>query len=123
MPANITQAAKKKDISIAYYEGIAANQRPRSVFSLLHEKLNQGQDLEHPNAEKEMRIRMGESGATSCGVLLQEIQGQNFSPEKWLIFVVLELKTRQKGGEALRKKGWGGWTRIYSHRINGGGHL
>ena len=41
-------------------------------------------------------MRMGEHVATSWGVLLQQIQGQNFSPKKCLILGVLELKTRKK---------------------------
>jgi hypothetical protein len=47
---------------------------------------------------------MGECVATSCGALLQEIKEQNFPPKKWLVFRVLELKTREKWRRSLTKK-------------------
>jgi len=69
----------------------------RSAFSLLHIDL----DLEkkHPNDEKDRRIRIGDRLANSW-VPPSTIQGKNF-----LIFGVLELKTRRSGEAGERRVG------------------
>jgi hypothetical protein len=50
---------------------------------------------------------MGECVATSCSALLQEIQEKNFPPKKWLVFRVLELKTREKWRSCEAEDGGG----------------
>jgi hypothetical protein len=54
--------------------------RSRSDFSLLHIDLDLVLEKKYPNDEKERRMRIRGRVAISCGALLQQIQGQNFSP-------------------------------------------
>jgi hypothetical protein len=73
-------------------------------------KTRSGSRSRAPNNEKESRIRMGECVATSCSALLQEIQEKKFPPKKWLVFRVLELKTREKWRRSCEAEDGGGRT-------------
>jgi hypothetical protein len=80
MPLNLAHIAKK-----AYKQSSmkkCSQSSSRSVSSLLHVDLDLDLDLEEkrPNDEKWRRMSIGERIVTSCGALLQQIQGLNFSP-------------------------------------------
>jgi hypothetical protein len=78
MPLNLAHIAKK-----AYKQSSmkkCSQSSSRYVSSLLHVDLDLDLEEKRPNDEKWRRMSIGERIVTSCGALLQQIQGLNFSP-------------------------------------------